>query len=387
MKRINIFEYDSKNREKILQAIEKDHSEIVGWSLFKQEQTSFSADTTAVYIDISSLFCNSNDSDVFVAPIELGINILQNEQPIPMNMIVDQKYSRLIKDFLYYKINKVLCLEVKLGIKKDSSENIVEIGRNKFDEIMEYINLNLFGNSRFKQRLKEELEKYRLFNRVGQQPIFSVLICGESGIGKTEVARLLHQQLAPSEPLIKINFGNYSTHDALNSLIGSPRGYVGSNKGELSDKLMHSRSKVIIIDEFEKATEPVYNFFLQLLEEGKFTDSLGREYNLDKYIIIFTSNIGKGEIGEQFPPELRSRFNYKCTLWPLSTTEKEEYLKYKSEKYLDAVKKAYVSIDKNLKAMDIIKIDVTKYSNLRDINNEIMRQIADNLYSIVVLPN
>ena len=61
MKRINIFEYDSKNREKILQAIEKDHSEIVGWSLFKQEQTSFSADTTAVYIDISSLFCNSND--------------------------------------------------------------------------------------------------------------------------------------------------------------------------------------------------------------------------------------------------------------------------------------------------------------------------------------
>ena len=141
------------------------------------------------------------------------------------------------------------------------------------------------------------------------------------------------------------------------------------------------------IDEFEKATEPVYNFFLQLLEEGKFTDSLGREYNLDKYIIIFTSNIGKGEIGEQFPPELRSRFNYKCTLWPLSTTEKEEYLKYKSEKYLDAVKKAYVSIDKNLKAMDIIKIDVTKYSNLRDINNEIMRQIADNLYSIVVLPN
>ena len=56
---------------------------------------------------------------------------------------------------------------------------------------------------------------------------------------------------------------------------------------------MRSRSKVILIDEFEKASKPVYNFFLQLLEEGKFTDSLGREYNLNKYIIVFTFNMSK----------------------------------------------------------------------------------------------
>ena len=68
---------------------------------------------------------------------------------------------------------------------------------------------------------------------------------------------------------------------------------------------------------------------LQLLEEGKFTDSLGREYDLDKYIIIFTSNMPKERIGEFLPPELRSRFSYKCAFWPLSTQEKEQYVAFK----------------------------------------------------------
>ena len=218
------------------------------------------------------------------------------------------------------------------------------------------------------------------------QPGDKVIIVtgGASGIGKTEVARLLHQKLAADEPMIKINFGNYSAQDALNSLIGSPRGYIGSNKGELPDKLMRSRSKVILIDEFEKASKAVYNFFLQLLEEGKFTDSLGREYDLEKYIIIFTSNMPKERIGEFLPPELRSRFSYKCAFWPLSTQEKEQYVAFKSEHYLEKIKHECPGLDSTLQASDIIDIDVSRYSNMRDINSEIMRQITDALYAQIV---
>ena len=195
---------------------------------------------------------------------------------------------------------------------------------------------------------------------------------------------MLHQKLSANEPMIKINFGNYSAQDALNSLIGSPRGYIGSNKGELPDKLMRSRSKVILIDEFEKASKPVYNFFLQLLEEGKFTDSLGREYDLDKYIIVFTSNIPREKVGEYLPPELRSRFSYKCAFWPLSVDEKERYVEFKSEQYLEKIKNKCLSIEKSLAAPDIVKIDVLRYDNMRDINSEIMRQITDALYSQIV---
>ena len=305
-------------------------------------------------------------------------------QPVPFKVIIERQYSGHVKNLLYYKIDNVLSLESYLEIEMDPVCNIVDIDQTGFDNVLEHLNLNLFGNTLFKRRIREELTKYRLFNRIGQQPIFSVLICGASGIGKTEVARLLHQKLAANEPMIKINFGNYSTQDALNSLIGSPRGYIGSNKGELPDKLMCSRSKVILIDEFEKASKPVYNFFLQLLEEGKFTDSLGREYDLNKYIIIFTSNMPKEKVGEYLPPELRSRFSYKCAFWPLSTSEKEAYLEFKSQRYLAQIKENCAAIDKELKVSDIVKIDVSKYSNLRDINSEIMRQITDALYTQIV---
>ena len=386
MDRVSIYEYDRKNRERVVKAIEEADGQILSWSFFAKDQSKFDfpAGTRSVFIDLSSLFYSEDRADALVAPAELMLNAVQKEQSVALYVIIERQYSKQVQDLLYYKIDKVLELESFLKIEKDPIQNIVDVNQSDFDNILDYLNQNLFGNELFKKRLKEELTKYRLFNRIGQQPIFSVLICGASGIGKTEVARLLHQKLAPEEPMIKINFGNYSAQDALNSLIGSPRGYIGSNKGELPDKLMRSRSKVILIDEFEKASKPVYNFFLQLLEEGKFTDSLGREYDLDKYIIVFTSNMPKEKIGEFLPPELRSRFNYKCAFWPLSTKEKEQYVAFKSERYLEKIRCECPEIDSDLKASDIVRIDVSRYSNMRDINGEIMRQITDALYEQIV---
>lgn len=386
MDRVSIYEYDRKNRERVVKAIEEADGQILSWSFFAKDQSKFDfpAGTRSVFIDLSSLFYSEDRADALVAPAELMLNAVQKEQSVALYVIIERQYSKQVQDLLYYKIDKVLELESFLKIEKDPIQNIVDVNQSDFDNILDYLNQNLFGNELFKKRLKEELTKYRLFNRIGQQPIFSVLICGASGIGKTEVARLLHQKLAPEEPMIKINFGNYSAQDALNSLIGSPRGYIGSNKGELPDKLMRSQSKVILIDEFEKASKPVYNFFLQLLEEGKFTDSLGREYDLDKYIIVFTSNMPKEKIGEFLPPELRSRFNYKCAFWPLSTKEKEQYVAFKSERYLEKIRCECPEIDSDLKASDIVRIDVSRYSNMRDINGEIMRQITDALYEQIV---
>lgn len=386
MDRTNIYEYDRKNRKSIVSAIEQMNGMIVSWSYFVKEQDHFSfpAETSSIFVDLSSLFYSEDRSDALIAPVEIMLNAVQKQQQIKMFVIIEYQYSKQVKDLLYYKIDEVLNLENYLGIEIDSITNVVDINQEKFNDLMDYINKNLFGNSLFKQRLKEELSKYRLFNQIDQQPIFSVLICGASGIGKTEVARLMHKKLAGDEPIIKIIFGNYSAQDALNSLIGSPRGYIGSNKGELPDKLMRSRSKVILIDEFEKASKPVYNFFLQLLEEGKFTDSLGREYDLNKYIIIFTSNMPKEKVGEYLPPELRSRFSYKCAFWPLSTEEKKAYVEFKSKYYLEKIKEKCSVIDNELKASDIIKIDVTKYNNMRDINRELMHQITDALYNQIV---
>lgn len=387
MDRVSIYEFDRKNRECIVEKIEKTGGQILSWSYLakEQEKFEFSAGITAIFIDVSSLFYSEDRADALIAPAELMLNTVQKKQPVSLYVIIERQYSKQIKDLLYYKIKDVLELESFLKLERDPITNIVDITQAEFETVMNSLNKNLFGNDLFKSRLKEELMKYRLFNRIGQQPIFSVLICGASGIGKTEVARILHKKLAADEPMIKINFGNYSAQDALNSLIGSPRGYIGSNKGELPDKLMHSRSKVILIDEFEKASKSVYNFFLQMLEEGKFTDSLGREYNLDKYIIIFTSNMPKEKIGEYLPPELRSRFSYKCAFWPLTIEEKEQYVLFKGEQYLNKIKSKCSAIDHDMKVSDLVKIDVSRYSKMRDINSEIMRQITDALYSGLII--
>ena len=243
MDRVSIYEYDRKNRERVVKAIEEADGQILSWSFFAKDQSKFDfpAGTRSVFIDLSSLFYSEDRADALVAPAELMLNAVQKEQSVALYVIIERQYSKQVQDLLYYKIDKVLELESFLKIEKDPIQNIVDVNQSDFDNILDYLNQNLFGNELFKKRLKEELTKYRLFNRIGQQPIFSVLICGASGIGKTEVARLLHQKLAPEEPMIKINFGNYSAQDALNSLIGSPRGYIGSNKGELPDKLMRSQ--------------------------------------------------------------------------------------------------------------------------------------------------
>ena len=92
----------------------------------------------------------------------------------------------------------------------------------------------------------------------------------------------------------------------------------------------------------------------------------------------------KEKVGEYLPPELRSRFSYKCAFWPLSTKEKENYIAFKSEQYLNKIKQKCPAIDSTLKASDIVYIDVSQYSNMRDINSEIMRQITDALYTQIV---
>ena len=119
----------------------------------------------------------------------------------------------------------------------------------------------------------------------------------------------------------------------MNSLIGSPAGYIGCEHGELSEKIKKSKVGVLLCDEFEKTTRPVFSYFLELLEEGKFTDSLSREYDLDGYVIIFTSNIrNESEYKKTIPPELQTRFDLVCEFQPLKYEDKTKFISLLIEK-------------------------------------------------------
>lgn len=381
MKRITLYEYDKKNREYFLKQLENEEyaflSIMVGENI-ENVLDEITSETKGFIMDVTPFFRDDEKSLSFSLVVEKVIDNMQEDWPI--FFIIDRRYTYGFRDLLFHRLEKVERFEQTLGLQIPQSKDIVELDEKSFKKLLEAIHEGLVGNEKFKRRLEEELRKYRVFNKLGYQPIFSVLICGNSGIGKTEVARILTRNLSPDQPFIKINFGNYSDQNALSSLIGSPRGYVGSSKGELSEKLTNSRSKVILIDEFEKCDKQVQNFFLQLLEDGVFTDSLGRDYNLDKYIIVFTANLPSDKITTKISPELLSRFNLKYSFSLLTDREKETYIENKTALMLKDVEDE-LNITVSLEKIAQIKnVDIKKYINMRDINAELMKRISDVIY-------
>lgn len=376
MKRITLYEYDKKNREDFLKQLENE--EYAFLSIMAGENIEITSEAKGFIMDVTPFFRDDEKSLSFSPVMEKIIENIQED--CPLLIVIDRRYTYGFRDLLLHRVEKVENLEEVLGLQIPKSEDVVGIDEKSFKKLIEAINEGLVGNEKFKRRLEEELRKYRVFNKLGYQPIFSVLICGSSGIGKTEVARILTRNLSPDQPFIKINFGNYSDQNALSSLIGSPRGYVGSSKGELSEKLTNSRSKVILIDEFEKCDKQVQNFFLQLLEDGVFTDSLGRDYNLDKYIIVFTANLPSDKITTKLSPELLSRFNLKYSFSLLKDREKEIYIENKMALMLKDIEDEFNITVSPEKIAEIKDVDVKKYINMRDINAELMKRISDVIY-------
>ena len=130
------------------------------------------------------------------------------------------------------------------------------------------------------------------------RPIGVFLFLGPTGVGKTETAKVLAKYLfSKNESLIKLDMSEYSEKFTVSRLIGAPPGYVGyDDGGELTEKVRRNPFSVVLFDEIEKAHPDIFNILLQLFDEGRLTDSLGRTIDFKNTIIILTSNIGTKEI-------------------------------------------------------------------------------------------
>ena len=270
-----------------------------------------------------------------------------------------------------------LCFSEKVPI--DSAEDLAEtvseepttINIQNITTLATEICEKLRGHDAFKSDFQHNLLKFSFLNGMGERKILSIMLCGDSGIGKTQFAKFVSQVIFPGEPLIKINFGNYSTEGVLNSLIGSPLGYIGSEEGgELINKIDTSKSKVILIDEFEKATPSVYNFFYELLEDGVFTDRHGIAHNLDGYLIIFTSNMTEAMYHEKIPDSLKSRFDMVYHFVGLPAEEKQRYIQNTAIDLIENLEKHFgtkVEIHKIQNELN----ELCEYDNLRDIKRNV----------------
>jgi len=293
------------------------------------------------------------------------------------------------KDNLFYtlrhsfkqekNINELIGKDVGIIEKSDDKKNIekkliTNLSKDTITEFITNFNNRLLGHKGFKNDFDDLIRNFVIFNKLGEHNILSFFLMGDSGVGKTEVARVIHDSLGSSKKLAKINLGNYSSHDALNSLIGSPRGYIGSEGGELIQRVKESDLGLVLIDEFEKSTTSVFNFFLDVLENGKFISSQGEEIDVNGYIFIFTSNISVENFEKSISPELRSRFDYKGIFKPLLYDDKMQFVKNRLDDIICKYNKVHpLLLPVDLNSVLLKKINLDEYSNMRELNRMIKK--------------
>lgn len=171
---------------------------------------------------------------------------------------------------------------------------LVETEREKLLNLSDILHERVVGQGKAVDLVSDAVVRARAGIKDPNRPIGSFLFLGPTGVGKTELAKSLASTLFDSEKhMIRIDMSEYMEKHSVSRLIGAPPGYVGHDEGgQLTEAVRRNPYSVILLDEIEKAHSDVFNVLLQILEEGRLTDSKGREVDFKNTIIIMTSNIG-----------------------------------------------------------------------------------------------
>jgi ATP-dependent Clp protease ATP-binding subunit ClpC len=175
---------------------------------------------------------------------------------------------------------------------------IVNSEKSKLSKLSDAIGQKLIGQKDAIEKVVKAIQRNRAGLKAPDKPIGSFIFLGQTGVGKTQLAKILASEIFDSEEnLIRIDMSEYMEKFAISRLIGAPPGYVGYEEGgQLSEKVRRRPYSVILLDEVEKAHPDIFNMLLQVLDDGFLTDSLGRKINFQNTIIIMTSNIGARQV-------------------------------------------------------------------------------------------
>ncbi len=177
---------------------------------------------------------------------------------------------------------------------------IAQTEGNKLAELPETIKGNVIGQDEAVAKVAKAIQRNRAGLKDPNKPIGSFIFLGQTGVGKTQLAKVLSRELFDNEDsLIRIDMSEYMEKFAISRLVGAPPGYVGYEEGgQLTEKVRRKPYSVVLLDEIEKAHPDVFNMLLQVLDDGFLTDSLGRKIDFRNTIIIMTSNIGARKLKE-----------------------------------------------------------------------------------------
>src|SRR5699024_5834751 len=184
-----------------------------------------------------------------------------------------------------------LIVEEKTGIpvtKLQSDE------QEKLRHFADTMKAKVIGQDDAVNHIAKAIRRSRAGLKSKHRPIGSFLFVGPTGVGKTELSKVLAEELfGDRDSLVRLDMSEYMERHTVSKIIGSPPGYVGHEEaGQLTEKIRRNPYSIILLDEIEKAHPDVQNMFLQIMEDGHLTDSHGRKVSFKDAVIIMTSNAG-----------------------------------------------------------------------------------------------
>jgi ATP-dependent Clp protease ATP-binding subunit ClpB len=210
------------------------------------------------------------------------------------------------------------------------------------------------------------------------RPLGSFLFLGNTGVGKTELGKTLAEALFDDEKaLVRVDMSELMEQHSISKLIGSPPGYIGYDEGgHLTEKIRRRPYSVILFDEIEKAHPSVLNILLQVLDDGRLTDSKGRTINFKNTIIVMTTNLAESEINVFLRPEFRNRIDEIVKFNDLSKEVIEKIVEMQIHRMIVTIEKQGIKCDVNGSIRDyLIKNGYQPEYGARPINRLIRRDI------------
>lgn len=221
--------------------------------------------------------------------------------------VEEDNYESLLSAWREENCKVDLCLKEEHIAKVVSTLTEIPVEKITVNEAKKLLNLEdelnkkVIGQNNAVETIVRAIKRARVGLRDPFRPIGVFLFCGPTGVGKTELCKALANSIFDSnKKLIRFDMSEYMEKHSVSRLIGSPPGYIGHEEGgQLTEAVRRNPYSVILLDEIEKANSEIFNILLQIMEDGRLTDSKGKLVNFKNTIIIMTSNVGITDLKKQ----------------------------------------------------------------------------------------
>ncbi len=307
-----------------------------------------------------------------------------------------QEKSKLLKEEVTEEdIAQVLARWTGIPVEK-----MLQTEKEKLTHLEDELSKRVIGQKQAIQAVANAVRRNRVGLGQANRPIGSFMFLGPTGVGKTELAKTLAEFLFDDEnKMIRIDMSEYMERHSVARLIGSPPGYVGYEEGgQLTEAVRRQPYSVILLDEIEKAHPEVFNILLQILDDGRLTDSKGRTVDFKNSIIIMTSNLGSDFIAQhandpqkqevavmqalkqEFRPEFLNRLDDVIIFQPLSEQQIKKIVKLQVNQLSEQVKEQNIKLNVTDKAVEhFAQAGFDPIYGARPIRRLLQKEILDKL--------